>query len=151
MGRKTWDSIPPKFRPLKDRLNIVISRSSPPPPPPTQPVPPNEPIRVSSVEQALEYAQGHPSVARVIIMGGGQIYGAALQHPAAKRVLLTNIMRDFECDVFFPLDLTGGKAEGWTKRSTEELRTWTGEGPEVEGIQEEAGTQYEWQMWEKTE
>ncbi|POR33494.1 Uncharacterized protein TPAR_06305, partial [Tolypocladium paradoxum] len=28
MGRKTWDSIPPRFRPLKDRLNIVITRSA---------------------------------------------------------------------------------------------------------------------------
>jgi len=29
MGRKTWDSIPSKFKPLKNRLNIIISRNSP--------------------------------------------------------------------------------------------------------------------------
>lgn len=149
MGRKTWDSIPPKFRPLKDRLNIVISRSSPPATEPADPT--KEPVRVTSVEQALEYARSHPNVARVIVMGGGQIYGAALEHPAAKRVLLTSIQRDFDCDVFFPLDLTGGKAKGWKRASTEEWKSWTGEGEASEGLQEEADTPYEFQMWEKTE
>lgn len=150
MGRKTWDSIPNKFRPLKDRLNIVISRTAHDTKPPQST--PSEPVWASSLEQALQVAQSstQPPVGRVFVMGGAQIYRAALQLPAARRVLLTSIERDFDCDVFFPLDLTngGGAAEGWVQRSREELQAWTGE-EVAEGGQEEAGTKYEFQMWEK--
>ncbi|KAI9166698.1 Dihydrofolate reductase [Paramyrothecium foliicola] len=148
MGRKTWDSIPSKFRPLKDRLNIVISRSATQNPQPG----PSEPVWASSLEQALQVAQtsAQPPVGRVFVMGGAQIYRAALLLPAARRVLLTSIERDFDCDVFFPLDLTGGDAaaEGWVRRSREELESWTGE-EVAEGGQVEADTKYEFQMWEK--
>lgn len=141
MGRKTWDSIPPKFRPLKDRLNIVISRSVPPS---TTPETPSGSVRVSSLEQALEYARENTNISRVFIMGGAQIYKAAMELPAAKRVLLTSIDRDYECDVFFP------KLDGWKQKSTEDLKAWTGEdGEKVDGVQEEAGTKYEFQMWER--
>lgn len=148
MGRKTWDSIPPKFRPLKDRLNIIITRSATTPPSPTTPI--TEPVRVSSFEQALQFAQARGGVARIFVMGGAQIYDAALQRPEARRVLLTSIERDFECDTHFPLDLTGGKADGWTRRSREELQGWTGQ-EIAEGGQEEADTKYEFQMWEKVD
>lgn len=148
MGRKTWDSIPPKFRPLKDRLNIVISRSAasaPSAPPPTST---QEPVRVASLEQALQVAQQR-AVGRVFVMGGAQIYNAALALPAARRVLLTSIERDFDCDTFFPLRLGGrDDAEAWVRRSRAELQDWTGE-EVIEGGQEEAGTKYEFQMWEK--
>ena len=146
MGRKTWDSIPPKFRPLKDRLNIIITRSATGTPSPTAPI--TEPIRVSSLEQAMQYAQAR-AVPRIFVMGGAQIYEAALHLPEARRVLLTSIERDFECDTFFPLDLTGGKADGWVRRPREELEAWTGE-EIAEGGQEEAGTKYEFQLWEKS-
>lgn len=145
MGRKTWDSIPPKFRPLKDRLNIVVTRSATTVPSPATPI--TEPVRVSSLEQALQYAQAR-AVARIFVMGGAQIYEAALRCAQAQRVLLTSIDRDFECDTFFPLDLTGGKPDGWERRPREELEAWTGE-EVAEGGQEEAGTKYEFQMWEK--
>lgn len=149
MGRKTWDSIPPKFRPLKNRLNIVITRSAPANPP--SPFAGGSEIRVPSVEAALRYAQeANSSGGRIFVMGGAQIYEAALRHPAAKRVLLTSIDAEFECDTFFPLNLTGEEVDGWKKRSRGELQEWTGEEVE-EGGQEEAGIKYEFQMWERSE
>ncbi|KAI1027265.1 hypothetical protein LB504_007712 [Fusarium proliferatum] len=143
MGRKTWDSIPTKFRPLKDRLNIVISRSAPSKLPET--VEPSEPVRVQSLELALQYARTHSDVGRIFVIGGAQIYDAALKLPEARRILLTSIERDYDCDTFFPVDLKDGS---WERKSREELQEWTGEEIQ-EGGQEEAGTKYEFQMWEK--
>lgn len=143
MGRKTWDSIPTKFRPLKDRLNIVISRSAPSQLPET--VESSEPVRVQSLELALQYARTRSDVSRVFVIGGAQIYDAALKLPEARRILLTSIERDFDCDTFFPVDLKDGK---WERKTRDELQQWTGEEVE-EGGQEEAGTKYEFQMWEK--
>ncbi|CAI6088918.1 unnamed protein product [Clonostachys chloroleuca] len=151
MGRKTWDSIPPKFRPLKDRLNIVVTRSAKdsmvsPLPPPSLPL--REPLRVSSFERALACAGARCGDGRVFVMGGAQIYAAALDRREARRVLLTSIDREFGCDTHFPLHLTCGGALGWARRDRGELEGWTGEQVE-EGWQEEAGIRYEFQMWEK--
>ncbi|KAF9874028.1 dihydrofolate reductase [Colletotrichum karsti] len=150
MGRKTWDSIPPRFRPLKDRLNIVISRSHPATPQHPEDVA-KGPVKVDSLEQALAFLRGRPAgeVGKVFVIGGAQIYGAALGVPEAKRVLLTRVTSDFECDAFFPLELGGdATAEGWRRMGKEEHDGWVGE--EVEGGEvEENGTRYEFQMWEK--
>ncbi|KAK2026797.1 dihydrofolate reductase [Colletotrichum zoysiae] len=158
MGRKTWESIPPKFRPLKGRLNIVISRSHPAWDPASAAATPDadkEPVKVGSLEQALAYlrADGVSSrLGRVFIIGGAQIYDAALRAPEAKRVLLTKVLAEFECDAFFPLTLSddgeGAPAEGWRKVEKSGLDAWVGE--EVEGGEiEENETRYEFQMWEK--
>lgn len=146
MGRKTWDSIPAKFRPLKDRLNIVISRSAPSQlPSPSSPVPASEPVRVSSLEHAIQYARENSNINRVFVMGGAQIYKAAMDLPASKRILLTSLNREFECDTFFPqLDAA------WKQASSDELKAWTGEEADaVDGEREEADTKYEFQMWQR--
>ncbi|RYP64011.1 hypothetical protein DL771_008982 [Monosporascus sp. 5C6A] len=160
MGRKTWDSIPPRFRPLKGRLNIVISRShseQPPPPPPREVEAETEAVRVGSLEQAIEYLGSAASTSpaavtgRAFVIGGAQIYGAALRLREARRVLLTRVMNDFECDTFFPLELSESQAgSAWVQRSKAELDAWTGE-TVPEGIQEENGTKYEFQMWERVD
>ena len=157
MGRKTWDSIPPKFRPLKGRLNIVISRSHSSAPSPAAGLDAGaDAVKVGSLEQAVEYLRSGSAGAgagttRAFVIGGAQIYAAALQLKEARRVLLTRIADDFECDTFFPLALSeeaAAGAEGWARRSKEELDAWTGE-TVPDGVQEENRTRYEFQMWER--
>ncbi len=156
MGRKTWDSIPPKFRPLKGRLNIVISRSHADPPAKDVNAE-TDAVKVGSLEQAIRYLQSSSQTGRVFVIGGAQIYAAALQLKEARRVLLTKIMSDFECDTFFSLQLCeatstaeGGSASQWIRKSKDDLDRWTGE-TVPEGIQEENQIQYEFQMWERAE
>ncbi|CAK7218734.1 hypothetical protein SBRCBS47491_003611 [Sporothrix bragantina] len=171
MGRKTWDSIPPKFRPLRGRLNVVISRSFPPGLPKDPAGGPDAgPVEASSLETALEYLRQKKAVestgttanggGRVFVIGGAQIYAAALGLAEARRVLLTRVMSDFSCDTFFPLALGSptsaeeaektASAPKWVQRSRAEHAAWIGE--EVpEEVQTENGTEYEFQMWERVD
>jgi len=156
MGRKTWESIPARFRPLKDRLNIVLSKSvadlttsaS------AGTLDLSSPVWVRSLEQALEYLQSGVKeihVGRIFVIGGAQVYAAALVMPETRRVLLTRVFSNFDCDTFFPISLPtdDGCAEPtWARRTNEQLNIWTGEDV-PEGLQEENGTTYEFQMWER--
>lgn len=155
MGRKTWESIPPRFRPLKGRVNVVISRSVRDTSE-EKSEDKDEVVTAPSLEQALSYLGERKkettstSIGKVFVIGGGQIYGAALKLPETKRILLTRVLSDFECDTFFPLILgaTEGENQEWKRSSKEAFNDWVGE--EVpEGVQEENGTQYEFQMWER--
>jgi len=154
MGRKTWDSIPEKFRPLKGRLNIVLSRSylglsrtflagqwegS---------ANDKEPYKVSSLTVALTALSLRKDIGKVFVIGGAEIYKAALEDMHAKRILLTRVLTDFECDTFFPVTLNDdGKGE-WKKKSKQELDRWVGE--EVpNGVQDENGVQYVFEMYER--
>ncbi|QNP48157.1 dihydrofolate reductase [Diaphorobacter aerolatus] len=90
MGRKTWDSLPERFRPLPDRLNIVVTR---------QEVWQDEGAKpATSLEDALEIASQSADTAWV--MGGAQIYAQAL--PLAQRVEVTEIHQAFDGDVQAP-------------------------------------------------
>ncbi|MEC7763879.1 MAG: dihydrofolate reductase [Pseudomonadota bacterium] len=87
MGRKTWESLPVK--PLKNRLNIVVSRDAGL----TDHV-------VGSVEDAIALARGE-GYTRVYGIGGAGIYAALL--PLADRLLVTEVELDVpDADAFFP-------------------------------------------------
>lgn len=93
MGRKTWDSMPPKFRPLPGRTNIVVTRQ-----PAWQAV---GALRAASVAQALQHcAQMQPAPAEVWVSGGAEIFAQALRH--AERAVVTELAQDFEGDTFAP-------------------------------------------------
>ena len=89
MGRRTWDSLPPRFRPLPGRRNIVVSRSAGFDAPGAEVVP--------SLDDALQRVAGEP---RVFVIGGAQLYAQAL--PRADELVLTEIDADLEGDVHFP-------------------------------------------------
>ncbi len=97
MGRKTWDSIPPKFRPLPGRTNVVITR---------QidwradgALPANNMIEALSICEHMSIILD-PSPEQLWVIGGAQIYAQAL--PLAKRVVVTEIDSDFEGDAYAP-------------------------------------------------
>ena len=89
MGRKTWDSIPPKFRPLPGRTNIVVTRQ----PDWNE----NGAQRTSSLREALQLCE---NAAQVWIIGGAQIYAQAL--PLADELVVTEIDADFDGDAHAP-------------------------------------------------
>jgi dihydrofolate reductase len=89
MGRKTWDSLPPKFRPLPGRLNIVITRDA------------GFVAEGSSVVHSLEAARALcPIDSNAWVIGGAQIYAQAL--PLASSVVVTEIARAFDGDAYAP-------------------------------------------------
>lgn len=91
MGRKNFESLPPRFKPLPDRHNVVITR---------QPVYDAGTAKVvHSLEEALEIARVNQEP-EAFIIGGGQIYELGLQY--ADKIYLTEINGAFEAHAFFP-------------------------------------------------
>ena len=89
MGRKTWESLPARFRPLPGRQNIVISRN-------TDYETPGATL-VDSLEAAVSNIDANENA---FVIGGAEIYRQAL--PIADRLYLTQIEQDVAGDVFFP-------------------------------------------------
>lgn len=159
MGRKTWESIPPKFRPLPARTNLVISRQ--------------DSTAIESIPTSLQSAGdvlvahdivsglatlasraaagSAKPVARVFVIGGGAIYKAALELEAARHVLLTRVQGEWDCDTQFPVDLDTNEA--WERRSKEHLEAFVEEelGGSAELEEEVKGEKvgYEFRLYEK--
>ena len=114
MGRATWESLPERFRPLPGRRNLVLSRD------PAYEAPGAEVL--PSLEQALEQGLEQAGGAEVWVIGGAEVYAAALPH--ADRLAVTEIDVDVAGDAVAPtLDASWHLAsadpcEGWHESAT---------------------------------
>jgi len=93
MGRKNFESIPHKYRPLPNRTNVVITRQ--------KDYKAEGCVVVNSIEAALEVAKQNGDHEPFII-GGGQIYKITLENNLVDRIYLTKIYHAFDGDTFFP-------------------------------------------------
>ena len=96
MGSTTWESIPERFRPLQGRINVVLSRRK-------DFSLPDGVILSGSINDALDSLTGMGvGLNQVFIIGGASVYNEAINHPLCQKIYLTEIQKDYDCDVFFP-------------------------------------------------
>jgi dihydrofolate reductase len=162
MGRRTWESIPARFRPLPNRVNIVLTRSLDWRAPPSAAgvaaersddhLPPASLFTMGNLASArrhianMDYLSRGRRVARAFVIGGADAYRAALEADVAERVLVTKVAGEWECDTFFPVDLDA--SDRWRRCSVEEWARYTGE--PVEGVKgKEGDTEWEYVMYRR--
>ncbi|EGG09245.1 uncharacterized protein MELLADRAFT_104435 [Melampsora larici-populina 98AG31] len=167
MGRKTWESIPRKFKPLENRINIIVSRKQT-----------YESLGLSkdskdvyltnSILNACEIIQTL-NIYKTYLIGGSELYNQIIKTPILaniyelKTILLTRVLGDdegFECDTF----LSDFKETGnWKMSDNQRFLEWISlgidEGEKID-LQDELGfnlfevndddgnNQIEFQLWE---
>lgn len=95
MGRKNWDSLPARFRPLPGRTNIVVTRQ-----PDWQAPGATVSHSLADALAAARAAAAQHQAPRVFVIGGGQLFAEAL--PLADELVLTEIDADLPGDIRFP-------------------------------------------------
>lgn len=92
MGRKNWESIPKKFRPLPNRENIVLTR--------------NKDYEAEGAAVIENFNDIDSAIKnnnkKCFIIGGAQIYDIALQEGSVNEMFITHVHESFDADTFFP-------------------------------------------------
>lgn len=108
MGRKTWASLPPRFRPLASRRNIVVTRQA-------DWVADGAEV-VHSVDEALSLAASD-SADTIWVIGGAQIFEVVIEQ--ATRLEVTEIRQRFEGDTMAP-----AISERWVVTAADPASGW---------------------------
>lgn len=99
MWRKTWESIPSKFRPLKNRINCILSR--------TLKVESKESkindftLYFNSIDSCLEELRNKDNLENIFIIWWASLYNQILKYDKLSKIYLTKVFWSYDCDVFF--------------------------------------------------
>ena len=91
MGRKCWESIPEKFRPLPNRINVIATRDSN--------FKANGAITIKDLDNVLNSLKNNDKDNNVFIIGGSEIYKQSFSF--ADKLYLTRVLADIDGDVYF--------------------------------------------------
>ncbi|XP_018600518.2 dihydrofolate reductase-like isoform X2 [Scleropages formosus] len=132
MGRKTWFSIPERNRPLKNRINVVLSGNLKAPPAGAHYLASDFP----SALQLLDAAELAGKVHEVWVIGGSSLYKEAMEMPGPRRLFVTRVLQQFDCDTFLP------------HINMDKYRLLPSFPDVPQGVQEEHGIQYHFEVYE---
>ena len=91
MGRKTWESIPEKHKPLPNRINVVLSSSQ------TF----ENTLSFKTLDSAMEHLE-KMETNEIFICGGESLYNQTINDDRCNRIYLTKVFNEYKCDRFFP-------------------------------------------------
>ena len=132
MGRKTWQSIPARVRPLRNRINIVLSSL------PKADISESEDVFVcKSFAEAVELVDSlNEKIESCWVIGGSSVYEEAMTNVRLEKLYITRILKDFDCDTFFP--------------SVNTVKWKLTEDKDVPGeVQEEDGVQFKYEVFQR--
>ena len=132
MGRKTWQSIPARVRPLRNRLNIVLTSQ------PKSEISDSPDVLVcKSFPEALQLVDSlSDKLESCWVIGGSSVYEEAMRNIRLEKLYVTRILKDFDCDTFLPEINT----DKWKITEDKDVPT---------EIQEEAGVQFKYEIYQR--
>ena len=132
MGRRTWQSIPARVRPLRNRLNIVLSSADQ-----TEISDSPDVLVCRSFTEAVKLVDSlSDKLESCWVIGGSSVYEEAMRNVRLEKLYITRILKDFECDTFLPeINLDKWKITEDKDVSTE--------------LQEEAGVQFKYEIYQR--
>lgn len=132
MGRKTWQSIPARVRPLRNRLNIVLTSQ------PKSEISDSPDVLVcKSFPEAVQLVDSlSDKLESCWVIGGSSVYEEAMRNIRLEKLYVTRILKDFDCDTFLPEINT----DKWKITEDKDVPT---------EIQEEAGVQFKYEIYQR--